>query len=295
MFYAVKRGKNPGIYTSWNECREQINKFPNADFKKFSEYKVARAYFDNESIHKVNKINKYFKVTSQNNKIKIKSKVTNIDNDKRTHTINEYFKINSFEKCSQKIFNIASDDSMTKTITINTDTTNTDTKTITINTDTKNKSLECVNVYTDGSCINNGKKNARGGVGVWFGENDFRNISIKLDSKKPTNQLAELTAILMSLDILIDNLNNIKLYIYTDSDYSIKCITRYCKYWEKNDWKKKDGKEVKNLDSIKKIYKYYTNYSNITFIHIKAHTNNNDIHSYGNSMADKLAVAGAKY
>ena len=30
-------------------------------------------------------------------------------------------------------------------------------------------------IFTDGSCINNGKRNAYGGVGVYFGKNDTRN------------------------------------------------------------------------------------------------------------------------
>ena len=32
-------------------------------------------------------------------------------------------------------------------------------------------------VYTDGGCNNNGKKNARAGMGIYFGENDPRNVS----------------------------------------------------------------------------------------------------------------------
>ena len=36
---------------------------------------------------------------------------------------------------------------------------------------------EPIYVYTDGACINNGKPNARAGIGVYFGENDSRNIS----------------------------------------------------------------------------------------------------------------------
>ena len=34
-------------------------------------------------------------------------------------------------------------------------------------------------VFTDGSTLNNGSVNARGGVGVFFGNNDSRNISKK--------------------------------------------------------------------------------------------------------------------
>ena len=29
---------------------------------------------------------------------------------------------------------------------------------------------EYVQVYTDGTCLNNGKKEARAGIGIWFGD-----------------------------------------------------------------------------------------------------------------------------
>lgn len=34
-FYAVHRGHNPGVYSSWTECERQIKNFPNPFFKKF--------------------------------------------------------------------------------------------------------------------------------------------------------------------------------------------------------------------------------------------------------------------
>ena len=34
-YYAVKVGRVPGIYSSWDECLEQVNKYPKAKFKKF--------------------------------------------------------------------------------------------------------------------------------------------------------------------------------------------------------------------------------------------------------------------
>ena len=41
---------------------------------------------------------------------------------------------------------------------------------------------------------------------------------------------------------------------------------------------------------MKTIYELYKDKLNIRFLHIKAHTNNTDIHSFGNYNADKLAV-----
>ena len=33
-----------------------------------------------------------------------------------------------------------------------------------------------ITIYTDGSCINNGKKNAVGAIGIYYGENNLKNL-----------------------------------------------------------------------------------------------------------------------
>lgn len=43
-FYGVRNGRIPGIYSSWNECKKQIDKFPNAIFKSFPTEKEAQDY-----------------------------------------------------------------------------------------------------------------------------------------------------------------------------------------------------------------------------------------------------------
>ena len=35
-YYGVWNGRKPGIYTTWEECKVQINQFPNARFKKLN-------------------------------------------------------------------------------------------------------------------------------------------------------------------------------------------------------------------------------------------------------------------
>ncbi|CAG8818971.1 19360_t:CDS:2, partial [Racocetra persica] len=34
-YYAVRKGRKPGIYLTWDECKAQVNKFRNAMYKKF--------------------------------------------------------------------------------------------------------------------------------------------------------------------------------------------------------------------------------------------------------------------
>ena len=42
-------------------------------------------------------------------------------------------------------------------------------------------------VYTDGACIHNGKPNAKAGMGVYFGKDDPRNLSKRVDGKQTNN------------------------------------------------------------------------------------------------------------
>lgn len=141
-------------------------------------------------------------------------------------------------------------------------------------------------IYTDGSCINNGKKNAKAGIGVYFGENDERNVSKRIKGKQ-TNNTAELKAILKAMKIIKkeDNFKDLDITIYTDSKYSILCATSYGKKNNDNNW----CKQIANKELVQKLYRRFNKYDNISLKYIKAHTNNNDIHSIGNSMADYLA------
>ena len=49
-YYAVKNGKNPGIYSTWAECEKQVKGFPNAQFKKWKTKDEAEAYIRAEKI-----------------------------------------------------------------------------------------------------------------------------------------------------------------------------------------------------------------------------------------------------
>ena len=43
-FYAVRKGKKPGIYNTWDECKNQVNGFPGAEYKSFKTKSEANAY-----------------------------------------------------------------------------------------------------------------------------------------------------------------------------------------------------------------------------------------------------------
>lgn len=47
-YYAVTRGRNVGIFNSWDECRQHTHHFPNAKFKKFRAFEDAKAYVNGD-------------------------------------------------------------------------------------------------------------------------------------------------------------------------------------------------------------------------------------------------------
>jgi ribonuclease HI len=140
-------------------------------------------------------------------------------------------------------------------------------------------------VYTDGACSNNGRENAQAGIGIFFGINDIRNVSQRIEGKQ-TNNAAELSAIIKTYSIIEnDIISGKKISIVTDSEYAIKCVTIYGEKCYKNKW----SADIPNKELVKNAYEIYKDKQNVQFIHIKAHTSNTDIHSYGNDNADKLA------
>tara|TARA_Y100000768_G_C23882213_1_gene635813 strand:- start:128 stop:1015 length:888 start_codon:yes stop_codon:yes gene_type:complete len=144
-------------------------------------------------------------------------------------------------------------------------------------------------VYTDGACSNNGKLNSLAGIGIFFGIDDNRNVSEKLQGKH-TNNTAELIAIIKTYYIIKkDIINNKNITIVSDSEYAISCATYYGEKCHKNDYLCKKNTEITNKNYVKEIYELFKDLKNVNFLHVKAHTTNNDIHSIGNYYADKLA------
>jgi ribonuclease HI len=46
LYFAVRKGYNPGIYRSWEECKNQVSGFPNNQYKGFSTLCEAEEYFN---------------------------------------------------------------------------------------------------------------------------------------------------------------------------------------------------------------------------------------------------------
>ena len=155
-------------------------------------------------------------------------------------------------------------------------------------------------IYTDGASSNNGRSNAKAGIGVWFGDNNDNNISCPVSFKPLTNNVAELEAIYLAIYASLDWLNDKnQILIKSDSQYSINCLTIWLQGFKTRGWKTGQNKPLKNKELIKKIDLLLIQYEEqIHFSHVSAHLKAPHISDskyadwYGNFMADKLAVKG---
>jgi len=196
VYYAVANGRSIGLFKTWTECKESIEGFKNARYKKFETREEADEYL----------------------------------NPTHQEVTADYF------------------------------------------------------VYTDGACSNNGKPDAVAGIGIYFGLDDQRNVSKRIDGKQ-TNNTAELTAILETFQIIKKDLKKgVKIAIVSDSEYAIRCATSYGEKCAKDNWET----DIPNKELVKKLYETYQK-TDVKFIHVMSHTDKTDPHSIGNDGADKLA------
>jgi len=150
-------------------------------------------------------------------------------------------------------------------------------------------------VFTDGSCSRNVKVGAIGGIGIHFPDKELTDVSKIFEKGGCTNQRTELYAILQALKYINARLglSKYRVFVKTDSMYSINCITNWVDNWIINGWKTKTGTQVANRELIEEIHKYYKKYT-IIFEHIEAHNNLTDYDSIGNEIADSLANKATK-
>lgn len=138
-----------------------------------------------------------------------------------------------------------------------------------------------ITIFTDGSCINNGKENSRSGGGIWLGENHPKNLAFRIPGNKHSNQIAEISAILLALQ---QTEPYVPITFKTDSRYAINCLTKHLPTWEDNGWI-----GTANSEFIKAtVYHLRRRSAQTSFEWIKGH---NGLH--GNEQADKLAKEGA--
>jgi len=142
-----------------------------------------------------------------------------------------------------------------------------------------NKDSKFLRIYCDGSCQGNPGQ-AGSGIAIYYG-NEKPTLLYGSYNPNGTNNTAELNALYKSLTIAS---KREKTIIYSDSKYSINCITKWAYGWKKRDWNKKGG-EIKNLEIIKLSHSLYEEIRDkIEIKHVKSHSG-----IEGNELADRMA------
>lgn len=52
-YYAVKKGRTPGIYMTWDECKSQVDGFPSAEYKSFKSETDAQQYMGTDFVNSI--------------------------------------------------------------------------------------------------------------------------------------------------------------------------------------------------------------------------------------------------
>jgi ribonuclease HI len=146
-------------------------------------------------------------------------------------------------------------------------------------------------VFTDGACRHNGRPTAKAGYAIWFPDaKDFSESARVPADQAQTNQRAELSAIHRAAVILDERgYHDEDVVIYTDSEYSINCLTTWYPGWVSRGWKTSAGGDVLHRDLIQDTSARLAKFKSHRFVHVRAHTGNEDDLSKNNDIVDRMA------
>ncbi|XP_077274038.1 ribonuclease H1 isoform X2 [Temnothorax americanus] len=291
-YYAVARGRKPGIYATWDECSAQVLKFPGSIYKKFATGSEAQNFIkehssstgetnSSESLLLSSKIVKSARSQTLPKQLYLLGGKQSVvaptklfaSVSKRTLSTNDNANEQSSKK--RKIALDISDNCLSSAQCLNQD----DKADFIVDED------GYVDVFTDGACSSNGYKEARAGIGVWFRDNHPLNVSEPVEGRA-TNNMAEIQAVTVAAR-QAKKAGIKKLKINTDSKFLISCITKWMPIWKRRGWKTVQGKPVINKTELLEMEKELNSLT-IAWKHVNGH-----IGIHGNEMADKLARDGA--
>ncbi|MBN3326595.1 RNH1 Ribonuclease, partial [Atractosteus spatula] len=267
-FYAVRKGKKPGVYNTWDECKCQVDKFPSAVFKKFASEEEAWAFVGTKTEEPV-----------------ASSEAGNSSSSEVEHTGSESLTILATSCGSKRLCPDSGEAESASKRLKRTVEGSEYTSSVRVGDDSFTYMGDAVVVYTDGCCSANGKRGARAGIGVYWGLDHPLNVNDRLHGKQ-TNQRAEIQAACKALE-QAKSMNMKKIVIYTDSMFTINGITKWVKNWKTNGWRLKTGGQVINKEDFQKLDKL-TEGLEIVWMHIPGHAGYR-----GNEEADRLAREGA--
>jgi ribonuclease HI len=166
-----------------------------------------------------------------------------------------------------------------------------------LKTQTMKRSM--ASIFCDGACSANGTRNAKAGwawaywPGRAVGEPAHNGGGVPI--APATNQRAELTAILEALRWW-RGLDGGSMTLYTDSMYSINCMTTWGPGWKRKGWKRVGNEPLQNLDLIVPMVDLWAAEAagrGWQIQHVRGHQTGSSPEAWGNNYVDRLAVVAA--
>ncbi|OSC97069.1 ribonuclease H-like protein [Trametes coccinea BRFM310] len=239
-YYAVARGRVPGIYSSWDECQAQTAGVAGNKHQKFSSLEQARQYLSQHGVSAA--------VPPPSAAATSASPLPSAAGNTAKPRNAQWAALTKEIIADESGWDVA---------------------------------------YSDGACKGNGKVGAIAGIGVWWAENDPRNLAERCAGFQ-TNNRAELIAIVRVLETT--PLARRPLLIKTDSKYSISCFRHWMPKWIANNFKTSSGEAVKNAHLIQYLSSLIDvrAHGMVYLQYIKGHAGHE-----GNEGADRIANLGA--
>jgi ribonuclease HI len=151
-------------------------------------------------------------------------------------------------------------------------------------------------IFTDGACSGNGTARAVAGwawaywpAGV-YGEPET--AGAERLTGVATNQRAELMALLKAMEWWSTVGGGGSITLYTDSLYSINCISKWGPAWRRKGWKRDSGEPLQNLDLIQPLVALWRPAWQL--VHVRGHQSGHSPEAHGNNWVDRAAVAAAQ-
>ncbi|MDF7638140.1 ribonuclease H family protein [Lactobacillus sp. ESL0791] len=240
-FYAVKKGRIPGIYRSWDAAKKQVDGFSGAEYKSFSKITDATAYLDwDEQTQK--KILQKGEDTLQNaiKKIQAESKRVKQPAAETSKRVNK----------KSKVINSSPGDYFAVT-------------------------------YTDGGTRNTGNykgghvRKTDKAAWAYLIEWNGQEVHGSGGEFGATNNKMEQTALIMALKKLLElGFNKQHLLFVLDSQYVLNAINKgWLKSWKRRGWKRGKGK-LANVLEWQQLEQLLKQFPDSQFEWTKGHANN---------------------
>ncbi len=247
-FYAVKKGRKPGVYRTWEDARKQVEGYSGAEYKSFPKITDATEYlaWDRETVHQV----------FQKDEDSLQKAIAKIQKESR--------------KIKQ---NPATSTSVPKPKALN-------------RVNKSNPSDFFATIYTDGGTRNTG--NFKGGhvratdkaawayLIEWQEDGQQKSTYDSNGEFGATNNKMELTALIEALKKLLElGFNEKPLLFVLDSQYVLNPITKgWLENWKKRGWTKSTKGAIANLECWQELDQLLDKFSQAKFEWTRGHAQN---------------------